>query len=61
MTRDSMMDSARAYGLPRECERRTEMGDAVIFMTGIALGSLVTMFILLVAMMTDEIRRNEWK
>lgn len=37
------------------------MGDAVIFMTGIALGSLVTMFILLVAMMTDEIRRNEWK
>ena len=35
------------------------MGDAVIFMTGIALGSLVTMFILLVAMMTDEIRRNE--
>lgn len=39
----------------------TAMGDAVIFMTGIALGSLVTMFILLVAMMTDEIRRNEWK
>ena len=37
------------------------MGDAVIFVTGIALGSLVTMFILLVAMMTDEIRRNEWK
>lgn len=34
------------------------MGDAVIFMTGIALGSLVTMFILLVAMMTDEIRRD---
>lgn len=38
------------------------MGDAVIFVTGIALGSLVTMFILLVAMMTDEMRerrRNE--
>lgn len=35
------------------------MGDAVIFMTGIALGSLVTMFILLVAMMTDEIRENK--
>ena len=35
------------------------MGDAVIFVTGIALGSLVTMFILLVAMMTDEIRENQ--
>ena len=54
-----MMDSHRASGLLRGCERRTEMGDAVIFVTGIALGSLVTMFILLVAMISDDIRRED--
>lgn len=35
------------------------MGDAVIFMTGIALGSLVTMFILMVALISDYIREKE--
>ena len=35
------------------------MGDAIIFMAGLGAGSIVTMFILLVAMMTDEIRENQ--
>lgn len=34
------------------------MSEAIVFVTGIALGSIVTMFILLVAMMTDEIREE---
>ena len=34
------------------------MTEAVVFVTGIALGSIVTMLILLVAMMTDEIREE---
>ena len=34
------------------------MSEAIVFVTGIALGSIITMFILLVAMMTDEIREE---
>lgn len=34
------------------------MADAIIFMTGIAFGTVITSIILLVAMMTDEIRNN---
>ena len=34
------------------------MTEAIVFVTGIALGSIITIFILLVAMMTDEIREE---
>ena len=34
------------------------MGDSIIFMGGIAVGSLVTMFILMVALISDDIRRE---
>lgn len=34
------------------------MTEAIVFVTGIALGSIITMFILLVAMATDEIREG---
>lgn len=37
------------------------MGDAVIFMAGIALGSIVTIVILMVALISDEIRREQGK
>lgn len=36
------------------------MADAVIFMTGIAFGTIVTSVTLLVAMMTDEIRNGRY-
>lgn len=35
------------------------MADAIIFMTGIGFGVVITSVILLVAMMTDEIRERE--
>lgn len=35
------------------------MGDSIIFMGGIALGSLITMFICMVAIISDDIRM--WK
>lgn len=35
------------------------MGDAIIFMGGIAVGSLITMFICMIAIISDDIRR--WK
>ena len=34
------------------------MGDAIIFMAGIAIGSLVTIFILMVALISDDIREH---
>ena len=34
------------------------MGDSIIFMAGIAAGSLVTMFILMVALISDDIREQ---
>ena len=34
------------------------MGDSIIFMAGIAVGSLVTMFILMVALISDDIREQ---
>ena len=34
------------------------MGDAIIFMAGIAVGSLVTIFILMVALISDDIREQ---
>lgn len=37
------------------------MGDAIIFMAGIGVGSLVTMFICLVAIISDDIRRESEK
>lgn len=35
------------------------MGDAIIFMAGIAVGTLVTIFILMVALISDDIREQE--
>ena len=35
------------------------MGDSIIFMAGIAVGSLVTIFILMVALISDDIRREQ--
>ena len=35
------------------------MGDAIIFVVGISLGSVVTMMILLVAIATDYMREND--
>lgn len=43
-------------------ERRwavTVMGDSIIFIGGIAVGSLITMFICMVAIISDDIRM--WK
>ena len=43
-------------------ERRwtvTVMGDAIIFMGGIAVGSLITIFICMIAVISDDIRRSE--
>ena len=34
------------------------MGDAIIFMGGIAVGSLITMFIMMIAIISDDIRRE---
>lgn len=34
------------------------MGDAIIFMAGIALGSIVTMIILMIALISDDIREQ---
>ena len=34
------------------------MGDAIIFMGGIAVGSLVTIFIMMVALISDDIREQ---
>lgn len=36
-----------------------QMGDSIIFMGGIAVGSLITMFICMVAIISDDIRM--WK
>lgn len=35
------------------------MGDAIIFMAGLGAGSIVTMFIMLVALISDYIREKE--
>ena len=44
----------------RECTKAvTAMGDSIIFMGGIAVGSLITIFICMVAIISDDIRR--WK
>ena len=40
------------------CLRRKTMGDSIIFMAGIAVGSLVTIFILMVALISDDIREQ---
>ena len=37
----------------------TIMGDSIIFMGGIAVGSLITMFICMVAIISDDIRREK--
>lgn len=34
------------------------MGDSIIFMGGIAVGSLITIFICMVAIISDDIRRE---
>lgn len=34
------------------------MGDAIIFIGGIAVGSLITMFICMVAIISDDIREQ---
>lgn len=34
------------------------MSDSIIFMAGIAVGSLVTIFILMVALISDDIREQ---
>ena len=42
-------------------ERRwavNQMGDSIIFMGGIAVGSLITMFICMVVIISDDIRRE---
>ena len=42
-------------------ERRwavNQMGDSIIFMGGIAVGSLITMFIMMIAIISDDIRRE---
>ena len=36
----------------------TVMGDSIIFMGGIAVGSLITMFICMIAIISDDIRRE---
>ena len=36
----------------------TVMGDAIIFMAGLGAGSLVTIFILMVALISDDIREQ---
>ena len=36
----------------------TAMGDSIIFMGGIAVGSLITMFIMMIAIISDDIRRE---
>ena len=36
----------------------TAMGDSIIFMGGIAVGSLITMFICMIAIISDDIRRE---
>ena len=35
------------------------MGDSIIFMGGIAVGSLITMFICMIAIISDDIRREQ--
>lgn len=37
----------------------TAMGDAIIFMAGLGAGSLVTIFILMVALISDDIRGED--
>lgn len=39
----------------------TVMGDAIIFMAGLGAGSLITIFILMVALISDDIRRESDK
>ena len=34
------------------------MGDAIIFMAGLAVGSLITIFICMIAIISDDIRRE---
>ena len=34
------------------------MGDSIIFMGGVAVGSLITMFICMIAIISDDIRRE---
>ena len=34
------------------------MGDSIIFMGGIAVGSLITIFICMIAIISDDIRRE---
>lgn len=35
------------------------MGDAIIFVAGIGVGSILTMFIMMVAIISDDIRREK--
>lgn len=35
------------------------MGDSIIFMGGIVVGSLITMFICMIAIISDDIRREQ--
>ena len=35
------------------------MADSIIFMGGIAVGSLITMFICMIAIISDDIRREQ--
>lgn len=43
----------------RECTKAVnQMGDSIIFMGGIAVGSLITMFIMMIAIISDDIRRE---
>ena len=39
--------------------RVTVMGDSIIFMGGIAVGSLITIFICMIAIISDDIRREK--
>lgn len=40
-------------------EKGKAMGDAIIFVAGIGVGSILTMFIMMVAIISDDIRREK--
>ena len=48
------------HGCPYQSRTKAvnQMGDAIIFMAGLGAGSLVTIFILMVALISDDIREQ---
>ena len=52
------MVSSHGCHYPNHTKAVTAMGDSIIFMAGIAVGSLITMFIMMIAIISDDIRRE---